>query len=107
MTKQDANWLLSSLLLKTCGAWRVNVYGAVLKEKNGWKVEDGREAITVYLINKHGWTIEHCRLLSDETLKVVLADELKSFKSPHETGHTCDQLFDLVKKLMDDDKKAR
>lgn len=100
MTKKDASMFLAGALLGAELACTINIYGEDLKEKNGWNVSNGRDAITVYLVNKHGWTVEHARSLSYESLKFALTEELKSFAPPEVYHGVSDQLHAFVQSLM-------
>lgn len=52
-----------------------------MSEKNKWGV-DARDAVSLYLAKKYGWTIDHCHSLSFENLELVLCEELKAFGIP-------------------------
>jgi hypothetical protein len=73
----------------------IDSYDEFLRKQNNLerlKANDKREAITIYLVNKHGWKLDYAASLSTEALEVILAEELKSFKSPKE-------LYSIYKKF--------
>ena len=97
MDKKSALFALHHQLYNAFYSWQLDVYAEHLKEKNGWEMKRGRDAIAFYLVKKHGWTIEHCRSLSDEVLRLTLSDELKSWKIPDEISALSEPFYEFLK----------
>jgi len=68
-----------------------------LREKNHWEVKNGRDAITLYLVNKHHWTVDYCRTLSEDALRLVLAEDLKDWSIPAELQEVSDPFSKFLK----------
>jgi hypothetical protein len=98
MDKKSAHLALHLQLYKAISSWELDIYSEELKEKNKWPVKNGRDAISLYLVKKHGWTIEHCRSLSDEVLRLTLADELNSWKPPKQFSELLEPISEFLKK---------
>jgi len=102
MDKKKANFILRRKILDVVYAWEIEIFGEELNEKNKWKLKSGRDAISLYLVNKHGWTIEHCQSLSDEVLRITLADEMKSWKRPRYFDELYSPYFSILNKSPED-----
>lgn len=102
MDKKMANLALRHRIMDAVFLWELDVFGEDLRAKNKWKVNSGRDAISLYLVNKHGWTMEHCRSLSDELLKIILADEMKFWKRPN----YFDELYSPFFALLNDNRAS-
>ena len=89
MDTKSAHLQLHIRLCDSISSWELDVYGEMLKESKNLKVKTGRDAIALYLVNKHGWQLDHCRTITDSDLKILLADELKAWKMPKEIHSLC------------------
>lgn len=58
-------------------------FGDYLAQENDYpKGIDGFDAVYLYLANKHHWTIEQCRSMSKEDIRLVLSEEMKGWTVP-------------------------
>jgi hypothetical protein len=95
---------LKVALLGACNDTNFHVYletfGAKLIEQNKWNIVSQREAISLYLAKKHGWTIHYCRDLSDHDLRLILSDEIVGWKVPSDLELVFDPVWKAVEKLL-------
>ena len=97
MDKKGAQLALQHRILEAMYAWELDLFGEELNEKNKWGLGSGRDAISLYLATKHGWTIGHCQSLSCGLLRIALADEMKSWKRPSYLDELFDPFLAVVK----------
>ena len=60
---------------------------------NKWRLSKPRQAIELYLVKKHGWTIDYCRTLRDDDIYLSLHEEMKGWKISDE--------LEAIPKLLD------
>lgn len=65
-------------------AYHLDVFGDHLAVREGYKATTGREAIFLYLIQKHHWLPRDVRSMTDEDLRLVLGEEMQSWTLPPE-----------------------
>jgi cell division septation protein DedD len=97
MDKKGAQFLLYKRLHEAFDGWSLDIYGETLREKNRWDVKNGPDAITLYLVNKHHWTVDYCRALSEDALRLVLAEELKAWSIPNDLQEVSDPFSKFLK----------
>lgn len=100
MTKKDMEGILVDSLIEANTAFNIGLFGQSLKEKNNWNVKNWRDAISVYLTEKHGWEIGYSKSLSSDALEIILAEELKSFQSPAGASTVSQPLLSLIRNLV-------
>lgn len=96
--QQHAKNLLAIKLAEAGEAWTLLMFGSQLISKNKWEVSE-REALSVYLAKKYGWTIEHCQALSYENLALALKEEMAGWKLPKHLTRVCAPLREAIEKL--------
>jgi hypothetical protein len=87
MNKRSAAYALHARIFEAIFSWELDIYADALGEKKEWDTkkcgrEHGREPLVIFLVQKYGWTVDYCRSLNDDDLRLALADELKSWKIP-------------------------
>jgi hypothetical protein len=98
MDKDIAALNLSIKMLKLPRSLTIDLLGEDLAEKHKWRLEP-REAISLYLVKKYGWTIEHCNAMSDDNIEIALCDELRTFPRPKKLAPVYEALEPSLEKL--------
>jgi hypothetical protein len=63
-------------------AYALDVFGFELAKRQGYKDLDGRDAVHLYLINKHHWLPRDVRSMSDADMVLVLTEEMQGWQLP-------------------------
>ena len=63
--------------------YRVECLGDELAKEHHYPV-DGLEAVYLYLMNRHGWTIAYCRSMNFDDLHLALEVEIANYKLPND-----------------------
>ncbi len=63
--------------------YSLECFGDKLSEQESYPSDIyGFDAIYLYLSNKHGWTIDHCKAMDKGDIRLALAVEMKGWKLP-------------------------
>lgn len=65
--------------------YSLECFGDYLAQEQGYPPDiDGFEAVYLYLCEKHNWTIDQCRMMDKEDIRLVLSREMQGWKLPRE-----------------------
>lgn len=73
-------------LYETEGALKYSLarFGDRIAEREGYRENDGIDAVHFYLMQKHGWTPATVLSMSDEHLRFALSEEMAGWTLPRE-----------------------
>jgi hypothetical protein len=65
-------------------AFHLDVFGDHVAKREGYKATSGREALWLYVIQKHHWLPRDVRSMTDEDFRLVLGEEMHGWTLPAE-----------------------
>ena len=86
MNKELYSAKLQVAILDACNKTNFGVFieffGSGLIKKNKWNVSSERDAVSLYLVKKYGWTLDYCEKLETGDMQLILTEEISGWKVP-------------------------